>query len=62
MLPRSTVRLGTRSALFRRASVHAEFAKHLPKDMERKQMNLFTAINSALDVALQTDKTYFGVT
>ena len=36
--------------------LHAAFAKDLPSDMERKHMNLFTAINSALDIALETDK------
>ena len=56
MFARKVGRLGARQALCRGASTHhADFAKNLPRELERKQMNLFTAVNSALDVALRTD-------
>lgn len=34
------------------------FAKDIPASEPRTQLNLFQAVNSALDVALQTDQTY----
>ena len=39
------------------ASNHFMYAKDIPQSLERKHMNMFTAINSALDVALASDKT-----
>lgn len=34
----------------------ADFAKNLPSTLDKKEMNLYMAINSALDVALERDK------
>ncbi len=34
------------------------FAKDIPQAMETTKMNLFQAVNSALDIALETDKSY----
>lgn len=33
------------------------FAKDIPTSVPREHMNLFQAINSAIDIALATDKT-----
>jgi len=32
-------------------------AADIPANVERKKINLFQSVNSALDIALQTDKT-----
>ena len=34
------------------------YAKDIPSDFKRTHWNLFHAINSAIDIALQTDHTY----
>jgi hypothetical protein len=34
------------------------FAKDIPETVQRNHMNLFTAINSAIDISLETDPTY----
>lgn len=39
------------------STVHATFAKDLPADLEKKNMNLYQALNSAMDIALATDPT-----
>lgn len=36
----------------------ATFAKDLPDSLPRAHMNLFQSINSAIDIALETDHTY----
>lgn len=33
------------------------FAKDIPGTVQRNHMNLFTAINSAIDISLETDPT-----
>lgn len=35
------------------------FAKDIPSSVPREHMNLYQSINSAIDVALATDPTYF---
>lgn len=39
------------------SSVNAVFSKDLPADLEKKNMNLYQAVNSAMDIALATDPT-----
>ena len=34
------------------------FAKDIPEHQERVHWNLFQAVNSAIDIALETDSTY----
>lgn len=34
-----------------------DFAKNIPGTVQRNHMNLFTAINSAIDISLETDPT-----
>lgn len=48
--------------VYRRFGSNYDYAKNIPKDIERKEMNLFTAINSGLDIALQSDKRYNSIT
>lgn len=33
------------------------YAKDIPSNVQRNHMNLFTAINSAIDICLETDPT-----
>ena len=35
-----------------------DFAKDIPEQEERTHWNLFHAVNSAIDIALETDPTY----
>ena len=35
-----------------------DFAKDIPEHEERNHWNLFHAVNSAIDIALETDSTY----
>lgn len=35
-----------------------QFAKEIPQETERVHQNLYMALNSAMDIALKTDKTY----
>lgn len=44
--------------LFRFATHKYTYAKEIPHTVQRNHMNLFTAINSAIDITLETDKTY----
>ena len=45
--------------LFRFTTNKYTYAKDIPHTVQRSHMNLFTAINSAIDITLETDKTYF---
>ena len=36
---------------------HYTFAKDIPQSVKRTHMNMFQAINSAIDIALETDHT-----
>ena len=38
-------------------AISHRFAKDLPSSLERQNMNLFHALNSAMDIALATDPT-----
>jgi hypothetical protein len=40
-----------------KGSINVAFAKDLPSNLETKQMNLYQAINNAMDIALATDST-----
>ena len=42
------------------ASNHFTFAKDIPASLPRTHMNLFQSINSAIDIALETDHTYIS--
>jgi hypothetical protein len=37
------------------------YAKDIPHTVQRNHMNLFTAVNSAIDITLETDSTYFFI-
>lgn len=39
--------------------VKYDFAKDIPGTVQKNHMNLFTAINSAIDISLETDPTYY---
>ena len=41
------------------ATAKFRLAKDIDASLPRKHMNLFESVNSALDIALETDKTYF---
>jgi|JI6StandDraft_1071083.scaffolds.fasta_scaffold07350_10 hypothetical protein len=44
---------------FRKAfSAKYEFERDIPATSTRKKMNLFTAVNDAMDIVLASDKTY----
>lgn len=47
----------TGSQVCRSFAAHATFGKDLPKDMETKHMNLYQAVNNAMDIALASDPT-----
>lgn len=38
--------------------LHFDFAKNIPLSVFRSHQNLFQAVNSAMDIALETDPTY----
>ena len=41
----------------RRFASRYNFDKDIPKDAQRKKMNLYQAVNDAMDIVLATDKT-----
>lgn len=43
--------------LARLFSTKYDFDHNIPSSVERKKMNLFTAINNAMDIVLGSDKT-----
>lgn len=42
----------------RRFASKYNFEKDIPKDAQKKKMNLYQAVNDAMDIVLATDKTY----
>ena len=35
------------------------FSKDIPGTLQKNHMNLFTAVNSAIDISLESDSTYY---
>lgn len=58
-LLKSVLKFATQASPQQKSTPNFTFAKDIPTTLPREHMNLFQSINSAIDIALATDHTYF---